>query len=464
MHPTLALSQKLRELSPEEGRDIYEKLKTLALDNGLWSEVNGAPVPLKIVAAPWFVTARQTQYLAEVSWAVRQSLKRLTRLWFQSPEARALLPLAPIEEQFFNLFGDPTGLPEERLFCRLDALCRFHGEDWIDSLRFLENNVVGIGGMTYAPAATLLVERLFELLSISHDNFSYLPDPRKLLAEELFQHAVARGLRGEITVALLDDQNQYRLGGEMGRLAKFFQSVGIRALAVDARELELDSQGHLRAGDNRVDMIYRFVELRELLETPDCLQALKPLWTAFQRGLVVPSLAGDLDHKSTFELLTSPEFASYFLAERLEMLKRHVPWTRLLYERHTLSPLQKKIDLFEFTESNRERLVLKPNRDCGGCKVLLGSKAGNAEWRAALEEAAQRPRSFVVQESIELVEEELPCLSESGEVEWSRRYLSLGLFPTTHQTGALGRFSDGAVVNISQNGGVVPLIVLEEDN
>ena len=75
MHPTLALSQKLRELSPEEGRDIYEKLKTLALDNGLWSEVNGAPVPLKIVAAPWFVTARQTQYLAEVSWAVRQSLK-----------------------------------------------------------------------------------------------------------------------------------------------------------------------------------------------------------------------------------------------------------------------------------------------------------------------------------------------------------------------------------------------------
>ena len=464
MHPTLALSKKLHELTPQEGRDLYEKLKTLALDNGLWSEVNGAPVPLKIVAAPWFVTARQTQYLAEVSWAVRQSLKRLTRLWFQSPEARALLPLAPLEEQFFNLFGDPTGLPEERLFCRLDALCRFHGEDWIDSLRFLENNVVGIGGMTYAPAATLLVERLFELLSISHDNFSYLPDPRKLLAEELFQHAVARGLRGEITVALLDDQNQYRLGGEMGRLAKFFQSVGIRALAIDARELELDSQGQLRAGDNRVDMIYRFVELRELLETPDCLHALKPLWTAFQRGLVVPSLAGDLDHKSTFELLTSPDFASHFRAERLEVLKKHVPWTRLLYERHTLSPLQKKIDLFEFAESNRERLVLKPNRDCGGCKVLLGSKAGNAEWRAAPEEAAQRPRSFVVQESIELVEEELPCLSESGEVEWSRRYLSLGLFPTTHQTGALGRFSDGAVVNISQNGGVVPLIVLEEDN
>ena len=93
-----------------------------------------------------------------------------------------------------------------------------------------------------------------------------------------------------------------------------------------------------------------------------------------------------------------------------------------------------------------------------------GAQGFDPESKAALEEAAQRPRSFVVQESIELVEEELPCLSESGEVEWSRRYLSLGLFPTTHQTGALGRFSDGAVVNISQNGGVVPLIVLEEDN
>ncbi len=464
MHPTLALSKKLQELTPQEGRDLYEKLKALALDNGLWSEINGAPVPLKIAAAPWFVTAQQTQYLAEVAWAVRQSLKRLTKLWFQRPEARALLPLAPLEEQFFNLFGDPTGLPEERLFCRLDALCRFDGEDWTESLRFLENNVVGVGGMTYAPAATLLVERLFELLSISHDNFSYPPDPRKLLAEELFQHAVARGLRGEITVALLDDQNQYRLGGEMGRLAKFFQSVGIRALAIDARELELDSQGNLRAGENKVDLIYRFVELRELLETPDCLHALRPLWTAFQRGLVVPSLAGDLDHKSTFELLTSAEFATHFRAEWREVLKKHVPWTRLLYERHTTSPSGETIDLFDFAENNRDRLVLKPNRDCGGCKVLLGSKARSAEWRAALEEAAQRPRSFVVQDSIELVEEKLPCLSENGEVEWSKRYLSLGLFPTSNQTGALGRFSDGAVVNISQNGGVVPLIVLEDDN
>ena len=163
-------------------------------------------------------------------------------------------------------------------------------------------------------------------------------------------------------------------------------------------------------------------------------------------------------------MLTSPEFISYFRTEWLDVLKKHVPWTRLLYGRHTTSPSGEKVDLFDFAERNRHRLVLKPNRDCGGCKVLLGSLATSAEWRGALEEAAQRPRSFVVQDSIELVEEELPCLSESGEVEWSSRYLSLGLFPTTHQTAALGRFSDGAVVNISQNGGVVPLIVLEDDN
>ena len=53
-------------------------------------------------------------------------------------------------------------------------------------------------------------------------------------------------------------------------------------------------------------------------------------------------------------------------------------------------------------------------------------------------------------------------LQENGEVDWSSRFLSLGLFPTARETGAFGRFSDGAVVNISQSGGVVPLIILEE--
>lgn len=462
-HPTLALSRKLRELSPEVGLALFEKLDAMALEHGLWSEVKGSAVPLKIAASPWFVSAQQMAYLSRASWLMRLSLKRLTRMWYSLPEARALLPLAPLESAFFERFGDPEGLPQERLFCRLDALCRFGSPGWEDSLKFLENNVVGIGGMTYAPAATMITERLFELLHVSHPTFRSLPDPRTLLAEELFQHALARGLQGTITVALIDDQNQYRLGGEMGRLAKFFQGVGIKAVALDARELELGSDGRLMAGDTEIDLIYRFVELRELLETPDCLHALKPLWTAFQRGLVVPSLAGDLDHKSAFEILTSEEFASHFEPEWLDVLRRHVPWTRLLYDRHTSSPHDEQVDLFDFAENNRERLVLKPNRDCGGRKVLLGSVTGDGEWRQALNEAAKNPRMFVIQESIELMEEELPCLTHTGEVEWHHRFLSLGLFPTARQAGALGRFSDGEVVNISQNGGVVPLIVLEDE-
>jgi hypothetical protein len=459
--PTFALSQKLRALTCVEGEALYRKLESLALEEGLWSEVKGRPVPLKLAASPWFLDANQMAYLQRVSWQMRNSLKTLTNLWFHSTRAKELLPLEALESSFFELFGDPSGLPVERLFCRLDALCRFNGPDWKESLRFLENNVVGIGGMTYAPAANLITERLFELLSISHPTFRSLPDPRTLLAEELFEQARARGLQGEMTVALVDDLNQYSLGGEMGRLARFFQGVGIRAIAADARDLELDRHDQFRVGDCKIDLVYRFVELRELLETPDCLHALRPLWTAFQRGIVVPSLAGDLDHKSTFELLTSEEFASHFSPEWREVHRLHVPWTRLLYERQTKTSSGHKIDLFDYAEKNRRSLVIKPNRDYGGNKVLLGSLATPSEWREALNEASCRPRSFVLQEGIDLVEETLPCLESSGEVDWSVRYLSLGLFPNARQTGALGRFADGPVVNISQNGGVVPLIVLE---
>ena len=462
MHPAHALAEKLSSLDKVQGRRLYSKLESMALEFGLWSELDGNPVPLTLTASPWFLRRDQMDYVSRASWQMRQALKTMTRLWYENSKARDLLPLTAREAEFFQRLGEPAGLAEERFFCRLDALCHFGSKDWVDGLFFLENNVVGIGGMTYAPAAALIVDRIFHILSIPCPNFRHLPDPRRLLAEELFGFAFARGMQGEITVALLDDQNQYRLGGEMERLARSFRGVGIHAVAVDARELELDSQGDLRAGDLKVDLVYRFVELRDLLETSDDDQTLNPLWTAFQRGIVVPSLAGDLDHKSTFELLTSEEFASYFTPDLLEVFRRHVPWTRLLFERHTKSPRGETIDLFDYAEHNRNGLVLKPNRDCGGVKVVLGNQVTESQWHQALEEAAVKPRTFVIQESIPLVQEQLPVLQENGEVDWSSRFLSLGLFPTARETGAFGRFSDGAVVNISQSGGVVPLIILEE--
>lgn len=454
--PRRSLDLALKQLTRQQGRRIYEELEAGALELGLWSEHDGEPRPLRLAARPWLVTPGTADYLRETGWQLRLALRRVSEHFHKDSSLSRTLPLEPAEVQCLSKIGPaPPGLGE-RLFCRLDALGGIHTESDVSALKFVEVNVVGIGGMTYAPAAAeILARSLRKLFPLA---LKPLADPRDLLVAELLSHGQALGLGRPPRIALLDDQRLYKLGGEMGRLAGYLTSCGLEAQAVDVRELQRGTDGHYHSGEFRFDIIYRFLELRELAELEQA-NDLSVLWCAFKEGRVLPTLAGDLDHKSVFEPLTTPEFSQRLPQRQRQVCARHVLWTRLLYERHTLDPTGRRVDLFPYTEREQRTLVIKPNRECGGVKVLLGSLVSPETWRQALQEAFEHPGTFVVQLATEPPRESLPCFEESGEVEFEERYVSLGLFPGASSLGALGRFSEGPVVNISQRGGVIPVVM-----
>ncbi|MCA9797175.1 MAG: hypothetical protein KC910_35440, partial [Candidatus Eremiobacteraeota bacterium] len=332
------------QLKAHEVRAFQDRVEQAAFEAGLWTEVEGSRRPVGLTFLPRLVDRESDQNWQAIAWQVRLGLRRLTTILDESHEADELLALTPGEREWVRHCRSPLG---ERVFCRLDALMPETGP------RFIETNVVGIGGMTYAPAASTAV---FEALRATFPDFCSaaglhaLEDPRLLLLRELHLQAERLGLTHRLVIGLLDDCRLYRLGGEMGRLEAFLNDYGVTAVVVDPRELELDSQERIQAQGQTIDLIYRFLELGELAEiereTP-----LTALRAAFGQGRVVPSVAGDLDQKSTFELLTNEAFYHWFTKPQQRLYKKHVQWTRLIGERRTTDPEGNSVDLLGYLQT-----------------------------------------------------------------------------------------------------------------
>jgi hypothetical protein len=450
------LDRELCRLPSELRRAFRAQLITDSMALGLWTEVDGLRAPIPIPARPWLVDQETVKYLHQISWQLRLAMRLLPNILNTFPEAQQVVPLNGAESHWLQMTGDQETGPGERLFCRIDAVGRCRGSDWRNSIKFVETNVVGIGGMTYAPAASEALMRALEAFLPSVQRLEALPDPRILLMDELRDHARCLELSESPRVALMDDLRLYRLGGEMARLAGFLKGLGMEAEAVDARDFHSDSSGRVLGGSQEFDLIYRFLELRELDEIDESFN-LQALHRAFREGRMIPSMAGELDHKSCYELFTDPKYRGIFSDSQLEVFDRHVLWTRLIFERRTTAPSGEEIDLFGFLTENQDRLVIKPNRSYGGIGVVLGPHETAESWTEAMAEARRNPGEYVVQELAEVAQEELPLFVDDGSIRMTPCFLSLGLFPTCDRLGALGRYSGGRVVNISQEGGVIPL-------
>ncbi len=283
------------------------------------------------------------------------------------------------------------------LYGRLDAVCDFTSARWQDSLRFMEPNLSGVGGIHMGPLAEALLMRDVVPTIQAHDPSLALElprDQRDLFLQVLLDHASAIG-RPSANICLIEPKYVAEGPNEQSHLVTYYRAQrGIDVRHADPRELRL-ADGEVYYEDTVVDVAYRDYEIRDLLalerEQGKPLDAIRAL---FAGNRIVSSIAGDLDHKSCFEILTDDALAARaFDAADRALFRRHVLWTRLVSERATQTP-DGRADLPKFIRTHREELVLKPNRSYGGTGVLLGAAASQSEWeRAARPCARERERS-----------------------------------------------------------------------
>ena len=190
-------------------------------------------------------------------------------------------------------------------------------------------------------------------------------------------------------------------------------------------------------------------------------EGLTPLLRAVSEGRVInPRGTEPINSKSMFEVITDPGNRDLFHAETV----RRTPWTRQFYPRRTEGPRGEQIeDLVEWTRSNWDTLVLKPERGYSGKGVSVGGINGNIDEiiEGALDNGEYG--GYIVQEKVplDLWTEMIPEIDrESGSVTATPCQTDFRcLFGARGLFGFLGRYG-GVPTNVGSGGGVQPLAVI----
>jgi hypothetical protein len=446
---------------------LLENLRTESYRRHLIYLRDGEPEAIRVLPCPITVLPDQLAYVHYVSQTILGALKRLPELYFQDFGVREILRLTPGEEKWLWDCWGPSQRENNPVFGRLDAVVDFISPMWKDSLRFVEPNLSGIGGLHLVPTAERLVADLVLPELRQRDEALRLEvgrDIRDLLMQEVQDHAQALGRPIE---NLLFVEPKYAGSGpdEQEELARFYQDrYGMRLLHADPRELTLTGNEVFYEGV-RVDLAYRDYAVSDLLDLAGEGVDVGPMRALFEQNRMISSIAAELDQKSCWEVLTDPQYAQrHFTAEERQVFRRHVLWTRLLSDRQTAFADGRTGNLLEHARRERESLVLKPNRAYGGEGVRIGPALSQGEWEAALEAALADRERWVVQQLASIPVSEFPVLGTDGAVHGEPFYVVMGFSPSRYGLAILGRASQKQVVNVAQRGGMCVVMIGHLEN
>src|SRR5215212_6243820 len=447
----------------EEMIALIRSIRSEAAERHLVYQRDGVDEVIRLLPCPITLRPDQLGYTHYVSQTLLNCMKRLPDLYFSVPEVREILRVTAVEEEWLRECWTPAHREANPMFSRLDAVVDYSTAEWKDSIKFMEPNLTGIGGLHIAPTsmevlADLVVPAL--LVQDSTIRLQLAEDIRELLLQDLLEHLDAIG-RPEGQIVLVDPKYSIDGPDEMEALVEYYKErYGISVLHADASELRLEGD-EVFYGDARVDLVYRDASVLDLIDIASEGVDIAPMRHMLKKNRVVSSIAAELDQKSCFEVFTDPALADRFLTEaEQQVMRRHVLWTRILSERKTTSPAGAEIDLLEFVRKGRESLVLKPNRSYGGEGVQVGPSMQQGEWEAAVDRAlADTSDRWVVQETAQIPVKSFHVLDDHDQLQVAPFYVVMGIAPSHYGVAMLVRASRGKIVNIAQQGGTCAVMV-----
>lgn len=441
--------------------EMIGRIRAEALRRHLIYLRDGQPEPIHVMPAPVTVLPDQLAYIHHVSLTIHNALKRLLELYIQDFTVRDVLRLPPAEEEWLWKSWGPSHRENNPIFGRLDAMVDFISPMWKDTLRYVEPNMSGVGGLHLVPTCERIVADVVFPVLEAHDPDLRLEvgrDIRDLLMQEVLDHAQAIG-RPAKTLCFVEPKYAGSGPDEQEAVASYYhERYGMKVLHADPAELTL-SKGEVCFDGVAIDLAYRDYQVSDLLELEKTGVDVTPMRVLFQQNRMISSIAGELDQKSCWEILTDPQFTQkYFSADERRIFRRHILWTRLLADRQTLLPVGRSGDLLEYVRRENETLVLKPNRAYGGSGVIIGHLLTQPEWEAALEKALADSERWVVQQVATIPVSEFPVLGPDGRPHVEPFYTVMGFAPTTYGVATLGRASQKQVVNVANRGGMVAVM------
>ncbi len=411
--------------------------------------------PLCTVLRPRFLTPEQDRFLCARSRVLLQAFNVAHEAALADAKFRRQFHLTEDEETLFALDpGYKCPMPNSRL----DAFF-VPDEAGGGELRFTEYNAE-------TPAAAAYTDELAELFLTLPIMGAFQRRYRTTLhpARPGTYHALVQAYqewarKPELPRIAILDWKEVPTYSEFVLFERYFKEQGLECVIADPREVEY-RDGKLFSGDFHVTLIYKRVLINELLERGGLDQ---PVVRAVRDGAVCmanPFRCKALYKKASLAVLSDDANARLFGPAQQQAIAAHVPWSRVVEERHTQYQGQ-AIDLVPFVLKHRERLVLKPNDDYGGKGIVLGWTVDDARWEEGVRLALATP--YVVQERIALPQEPFPALVE-GKVVIGDRMLDTAPYVCHGQyvEGCLTRIATDPLLNVTAGGGsTVPTFIVE---
>jgi hypothetical protein len=425
------------------------------LRDGEWDTIPVLPCPVTVLPD-------QLAYVHFVSLTIHNALKRLPELYLQDFAVRELLRVSPEEERWLWDCWGPSQRENNPVFGRLDAMVDFISPMWKDSLRFVEPNLSGVGGLHLIPTCErILADEVLPLLE-ANDGQLHLnigQDIRELLMQEVLDHLEAIG-RPARNICFIEPKYAGSGPDEQEALARYFEKrFGLKIMHADPTELALRDGEVCYEGDV-VDLAYRDYPVSDLIDLGRQGTNVEPMRLLFRQNRIISSIAAELDQKSCWEVLTDPQLTQkYFSGDERQVFRRHILWTRLLADRRTTLPDGQTGDLLWYVRRERESLVLKPNRSFGGQDVSIGHLMTQAEWEATIARGLGDSDRWVVQQLAAIPVSEFAVLGPDGRVHAEPFYVVMGFAPTKYGVAVLGRASQKQVINVAQRGGMCAVMI-----
>ena len=330
-----------------------------------------------------------------------------------------------------------------------------------DSLQFAEYNAESPAGAGYAETLgevfrdAPVMERFSERFIVRR-KYPLM----KLLLDALLDSYREWGGTASPPVIAIVDWREVPTWSEFEILQAHFQKEGVPTVLADPRDLVFEG-GKLTAHGRRIDLLYRRVLINDIVARPAECAALVD---AYASGAVcmANALTCKIPHKKAFfSVLTDEQNSALFSASEHELIRRHIPWTRLLADTKTTREGE-SFALLEYVRRHRSDFVLKPNDEYGGTGVQLGWENDERQWDAALDRAlADRSSAWVVQERITIRREVFPMQTDNGV---QMRDMLVDFAPYLFRgkmAGCLTRLSSTGLANVTSGGGQVPSFVVE---
>ena len=455
------VQRALHRLSEPALARLLEQLREGAVQRHLVYCRDDVVEPVRVLASPLTVLPEQLAYIHHVTLTLQNALKRLPELYLADRRVAEILRLPEEEERWLRECWGTSQSEHNPVFGRLDAVIDFTSPMWKDSLRYVEPNMSGIGGLHMVPSSERLVLELVGPVLRDDDPSLQLAlgdDIRDLLTQVLLEHADAIGTGRRL--CLIEPKYEGHGIDEQADVARYLRERhGLQVTHADPAELRLRG-GRVWHGDDPVDLAYRDYGVPDLIELREEGVDVEPMKVLLRENRMISSIAAELDQKSCWEIFTDPLLCHrYFAPDERAVFQRHVPWTRVVADRGSILPDGRPGSLLEHARVAREHLVLKPDRGYGGEGIVLGPAVSQGEWETALDQAlADEPR-WVVQQLVAIPVREFPVLAPDGRVAMEPFYTVMGFAASDDGVSVLARASQKQVVNVAQHGGLCAVLV-----